>query len=39
MKPSAIDADRIDGAIAFPIGQLSDIAINEMIIRSTVQVG
>ncbi|WP_179086079.1 hypothetical protein [Peribacillus simplex] len=38
MKPSAIDADRIAGAIAFPIEQLSDVAIN-VIIRPTVQVG
>ncbi|WHY58406.1 hypothetical protein [Peribacillus simplex] len=32
MKPSAIDADRIAGAIAFPIEQLSDVAIKERII-------
>ncbi|MFE4708328.1 hypothetical protein [Peribacillus simplex] len=33
MKPSAIDAYRIAGPIVFPIEQLSDVAINEMIIR------
>ncbi|WHY99403.1 hypothetical protein [Peribacillus simplex] len=33
MKPSSIDADRIAGPIAFPFEQLSDVAINEMIIR------
>ncbi|WP_127592989.1 SDR family oxidoreductase [Paenibacillus lautus] len=35
----AIDADRIAHAIAFAIEQPSDVAINEMIIRPTVQVG
>jgi NADP-dependent 3-hydroxy acid dehydrogenase YdfG len=35
----AIDADGIARAIAFAIEQPSDIAINEMIIRPTVQVG
>jgi len=35
----AIDADRIARAIAFAIEQPSDVAINEMIIRPTVQVG
>ncbi|MEK4056946.1 SDR family oxidoreductase [Paenibacillus sp. FSL F4-0087] len=36
---SAIDADHIARAIAFAIEQPSDVAINEMIIRPTVQVG
>ena len=35
----AIDAERIARAIAFAIEQPSDVAINEMIIRPTVQVG
>ncbi|MFJ7832158.1 SDR family oxidoreductase [Peribacillus sp. NPDC097284] len=35
----AIDADSIALAIAFAIEQPSDVAINEMIIRPTVQVG
>jgi NADP-dependent 3-hydroxy acid dehydrogenase YdfG len=35
----AIDADSIGRAIAFAIEQPSDVAINEMIIRPTVQVG
>ncbi|WP_027091908.1 SDR family oxidoreductase [Cohnella thermotolerans] len=35
----AIDADRIARAISFAIEQPSDVAINEMIIRPTVQVG
>lgn len=35
----AIDADSIARAIAFAIEQPSDVAINEMIIRPTVQVG
>jgi NADP-dependent 3-hydroxy acid dehydrogenase YdfG len=35
----AIDADRIANAIAFAIEQPSDVGINEMIIRPTVQVG
>ncbi|MFK9095421.1 hypothetical protein [Bacillus salipaludis] len=35
----AIDADLIARAIAFAIEQPSDVAINEMIIRPTVQVG
>lgn len=36
---NAIDADSIARAIAFAIEQPSDVAINEMIIRPTVQVG
>jgi NADP-dependent 3-hydroxy acid dehydrogenase YdfG len=36
---AAIDADRIARAIAFAIKQPSDVGINEMIIRPTVQVG
>lgn len=36
---TAIDADSIARAIAFAIEQPSDVAINEMIIRPTVQVG
>jgi NADP-dependent 3-hydroxy acid dehydrogenase YdfG len=36
---SAIDADRIARAIAFSIEQPSDVGINELIIRPTVQVG
>ncbi|MEH7440068.1 SDR family oxidoreductase [Neobacillus drentensis] len=35
----AIDADRIARAISFAIEQPLDVAINEMIIRPTVQVG
>jgi NADP-dependent 3-hydroxy acid dehydrogenase YdfG len=35
----AIDADSIARAISFAIEQPSDVAINEMIIRPTVQVG
>jgi NADP-dependent 3-hydroxy acid dehydrogenase YdfG len=35
----AIDADRIARLIAFAIEQPSDVAINEMIIRPTVQEG
>ncbi|MDQ0879068.1 SDR family oxidoreductase [Peribacillus sp. V2I11] len=35
----AIDADRIAHAITFAIEQPSDVGINEMIIRPTVQVG
>ncbi|KUP25928.1 SDR family oxidoreductase [Paenibacillus sp. DMB5] len=35
----AIGADRIASAIAFAIEQPADVAINEMIIRPTVQVG
>lgn len=35
----AIDADSIARAITFAIEQPSDLAINEMIIRPTVQVG
>jgi NADP-dependent 3-hydroxy acid dehydrogenase YdfG len=35
----AIDADRIAHAIVFAIEQPPDVAINEMIIRPTVQVG
>jgi NADP-dependent 3-hydroxy acid dehydrogenase YdfG len=35
----AIDAESIARAIAFAIEQPSDVAINEMIIRPTVQVG
>ncbi|MCM3790219.1 hypothetical protein M3221_17710 [Domibacillus indicus] len=35
----AIDADSIARAIAFAIEQPSDVAINEMIIRPSVQVG
>lgn len=36
---TAIDADSIARTIAFAIKQPSDVAINEMIIRPTVQVG
>ncbi|MBD8847284.1 SDR family oxidoreductase [Priestia megaterium] len=36
---TAIDADSIARTIAFAIEQPSDVAINEMIIRPTVQVG
>jgi NADP-dependent 3-hydroxy acid dehydrogenase YdfG len=35
----AVDADRIASAISFAIEQPSDVGINEMIIRPTVQVG
>ncbi|MED3687765.1 SDR family oxidoreductase [Peribacillus butanolivorans] len=35
----AIDAERIASAISFAIEQPSDVGINEMIIRPTVQVG
>jgi NADP-dependent 3-hydroxy acid dehydrogenase YdfG len=35
---TAIDADSIAHAIAFAIEQPSDVGINEMIIRPTVQV-
>jgi NADP-dependent 3-hydroxy acid dehydrogenase YdfG len=35
----AIDASRIARTIAFAIEQPSDVAINEMIIRPTLQVG
>ncbi|WP_342047187.1 SDR family oxidoreductase [Bacillus sp. OTU530] len=35
----AIDADSVARAIAFAIEQPSDVAVNEMIIRPTVQVG
>jgi NADP-dependent 3-hydroxy acid dehydrogenase YdfG len=35
----AIDADSVARAIVFAIEQPSDVAINEMIIRPTVQVG
>jgi NADP-dependent 3-hydroxy acid dehydrogenase YdfG len=36
---AAIDAESIARALAFAIEQPSDVAINEMIIRQTVQVG
>ena len=35
----AIDADTLLGAIAFAIEQPADVAINELIVRPTVQVG
>ncbi|WP_251633022.1 hypothetical protein [Neobacillus niacini] len=35
----AIDANSVARAIAFAIEQPSDVAINEIIIRPTVQVG
>ena len=35
----AIDADSVARAIAFAIEQPADVAINELIVRPTVQVG